>query len=225
MFDRHHDSLDPYCTTEISSALNRGVTFESIVALCKDALSKNDNDWLVAGMQLGLLADALILGAEGDNIEFPKIVRGANGTDRRIDVIPLPRAALGYQGALTDVIRHYQYKAIWDTLAWHPQESGGYWFDCCAPRVLLDIDLDCFVCTCQGVTFPWPDEVFEREFISDNSYGVAGGTPGVKFVGGLLQRAGAVTIAMEPDYCGGETKAKILLEKVSTFMFGGGLRL
>jgi len=60
MFDAHHDILAPSCKEDILRIKKTGITFDELVNLCREKLSKNDHDWIKAGMELGLIDNAVI---------------------------------------------------------------------------------------------------------------------------------------------------------------------
>jgi len=63
MFDRHHDALDPSKKSmDDLRRLRSTPTLQGVVSLCAEGLSKIDDDWLKAGMELGLFGHAVIFG-------------------------------------------------------------------------------------------------------------------------------------------------------------------
>jgi hypothetical protein len=87
-------------------------------------------------------------------------------------------------------------------------------------KILLDLDLDFFIVKWKGCyRFPWPDEVFKKEFLVQSKYQTTLGWTGKDFVDGLVKMAALLTIARESYCCGGKIKANEVLGKVNHFLF------
>ncbi len=69
-----------------------------------------------------------------------------------------------------------------------------------------------------GGTFPYPDEVFEKEFLTLSTYDRTEGMTGREFVQGLARKAGLITVATEPECCGGDAKMKQILSSVAKYV-------
>jgi len=219
MFDAHHDSFDPECLSEIEQIREAGCSYNQLIGLCRDHLLKIDNDWLRAGMQLGLIDHAAIFGVEDrrDAQKF-KEFKDSKGNVHKIEMAALPGVELEYQGGLCDMASHGN-RTLWDILGWRIEPGVGFGFQSKSPRILLDFDLDCFVIRWNRFhtyNFPWPDEVFEKEFLAPT---YEEGWSGKTFVANLIARAGLVTIAREPGFCGGEEKCNAVLAKVNRYLF------
>jgi len=90
----------------------------------------------------------------------------------------------------------------------------------------LDLDLDCFIVRWRNYyRFPWPDEVFEKEFLAPSSYQTTLEWTGKGFLNGLVNKASLLTIAREPYCCGSKTKATEILGKVNHFLFDDKLSI
>ena len=80
-------------------------------------LSHLDDNWVRAGMRLGLIRDALIFGVHDEGgLEFPLAFRNAAGESHQIDLLARPLSELAYQGELGDSIRVNEF--AWDVLGW-----------------------------------------------------------------------------------------------------------
>jgi len=218
MFDHHHDAFEPQCLNEIVALRAQGVTTAALVDLCANHLSTVDNDWLQAGMQLGLIKDAVLFGVdEWDRENFPMVLTDVAGQAHRIEIMWLPGSELSYQGSLSDLAKSYALEQAWDILGWQHHAEIGFRF-AEEPKIVLDFDLDCFKLDWTDYTFPFPQEVFEREFLTPSRYHSVNGVTGRDFVLGLAAKAGLVTIATEPNHCGGQEKAQHILECVSKYV-------
>lgn len=229
MFDAHHDALPPQggCMDLIRQIRASGPTVDSLLQLCEvdDGLRKTDDDWVLAGMELGLIGDAVVFGVKGysdrdvhDLWEFADHA----GTIHHLRLVGLPGRELGYQGVLGDLSQREVVQSIWDILGWK-MIDGRFQFVEGRPKIALDIDLDCFVVDWNGYLFPWPDEVFEHEFLRESMYWSTQQQSGLAFLQVLIEKAGSLTIAREPHYCGGHEKTDEVFRKLNRHLFGGNI--
>ncbi|HLJ60763.1 MAG TPA: hypothetical protein VKZ50_13645 [bacterium] len=220
MFDQHHDAVPPRtkeALDRIDELLASSPTGQDILDLCVEDLSKLDDDWITAGMSLGLLDDAVIFGVQNHVREAETFV-SPGGTLHHVHMLGFPGPSLAYQGELSDHARHEELVGLWDTLDWRP---GG--FGTRRDRILLSIDLDAFVMSWDEFTLPWPDEVFEGRFFKQSDYSPTRGWTGRRFFDELVERAGVIAIAREPAYCGGPDKMHRVWGQVNHFLFGDRL--
>ena len=220
MFDAHHDAKDPLCMGDILQIKKAGITFEGLINLCQEKLSKLNDDWVKTGMELGLIDDAVIFGVESreDGVNFKPFFKDQQGIIHKIKLLGLPGTELECQGDLSDTARWESLSELWKILGWQYNSQFSFTED--ERKILLDLDLDCFIVRWKGCyRFPWPDEVFKKEFLVQSKYQTTLGWTGKDFVDGLVKRAALLTIAREPYCCGDDTKANQVLGKVNHFLF------
>lgn len=225
-FDQHHDSLPPRSGLgEIPRLRNSGYPWEEFQEMVHNHLSPTDDDWLRAGMELGLISDAVVFGVDRDLDDAEKQFGDHTGDMHRI--FPehcLPGQLLGHQGSLGDTTHSDQMEELWGVLGWRkPSEQGEKFRLIEVPPRIVDFDLDCFAVYWNDFVFPWPDEVFESWFLKRSKYRTTAGISGQDFVAGLAEGAGIITIAREPTCCGGEVKTGEIFEKLNRYVFDGGL--
>jgi len=229
MFDYHPDNLEPSCLNEIKQLREAGPTVESVIELCKTGLATLDDDWVIAGMELGLIEHIVTFGADGRydySMRYKSQHQDHLGHIHYLEYPALPKGELAYQGDLSDLARERELGRLWRILGWrYDRRIGNFQFDTAIPKILLDFDLDCFAVTWRDYVFPWPDEVFETEFLSPSNYWTVDGMTGADFVRGLVKKAGVITIAREPRCCGDDKKSDIILQKLNEYAFKGGLTL
>jgi hypothetical protein len=206
--DFHSDDCLPsdQAMQEIKLLVTQGaVNAMSVLNLCQTYLSKSDDDWLLAGMELGIFKNALILGVRKRCREIEQAWRGETYTDHIGNSHQillegnLLGEMLGYQERLSDVSNGYA-KPLWDILGWHPSSSGFLPSD---EKILLDFDLDCFTHTLRSCLLPWQDELWTNVF-EKSGYGLVSDWNGQRMLEHLIKKAGIVTIATEPDCCGSD---------------------
>jgi len=228
-FDAHRDYLNPNCSCkkDILRIRKSGITFDGIVHLCQEKLRKLNDDWITVGMELGFIDDAVIF-YEGDdepyNENLKEEYKDQQGNIHKIKVLRFLSTELGFQGNLSDTARLESLSELWKILGW--QYNSNFSFLENERKILLDLDLDFFIVRWKGCyKFPWPDEVFKKEFLVQSTYQETKGWTGKDFVDGLVKMAALLTIAREPDCCGGKIKANEVLGKVNHFLFDSKLNL
>lgn len=229
-FDAHHDTVEPTedCMKEIKEIRQSGLSVERLVFLCKDKLRLTNDDWIRAGMELGLISDVVVFGVQQCfDTKIPRQYADHTGMNHRIEICGLPPEELGRGGRLGASHDHRQPRELWDILDWNYEPQKGFAFGQRREKIVLDFDLDCFTLTClkRKYTFPWPDEVFEKELLADSHYYSTEGWSGKAFVQQLIDRAGLVVIAREERCCGDQQKADKVLRKLNHLLFDDRLRI
>lgn len=222
-FDHHTDfAKPPFIAADdegkaFAREYNRNPSVSGAIRACIDQMNPDDGDWISAGMELGIIGDAVVFGAETGNgcderggLIYPDMQGGKHS----FWPLPLPLAALSHQAALAD---HYNApKGLWETLGWKP--SSGFFQS--KARLALDIDLDVFAFdTHLGPRFPWPERIFAHQFATGSLASSLRGMTGREFMTELIRQSSIITIAREPDYCGGEKDSDEIFDLVNQYIF------
>jgi hypothetical protein len=103
MFDAHKDSVDPTCL-EVLSAARASLTSQQLVDICQTQLRILDDDWVKAGIELGIFGDAVVFGGwRGEELHDVDVYQDkATSQNHRFIKSGLPLHALAYQGELSD---------------------------------------------------------------------------------------------------------------------------
>lgn len=221
-FDFHHDTCSPSdAALEKLSKFKGSVELETFVKFVDEELKKNDDDWIKAGMELGIIDNAIIFGVKQTIQNRVSVYTDQGGKEHKIVLLhQTPGEMFSFKGGLSDLALDYEFADIWQILGWKldastkkfslNETSQNYW---------LNIDLDCFIIDWESYTFPWEEIVFNDRFKKDESYGAAKGWTGVKFIEEVLKKANLLTICTEPGCCGGINNSQIILERVNKYMF------
>lgn len=232
-FDRHDDAKCPSqsALTELRG-LRAGSPSEPEVLSCVEwSLSTLDDDWLLAAMELGVVADAICIGAErDDNLDgFLTTYSDGTGAQHRIWSIPLIWDALGYQGALSDTARRNELQDLWDALQWNPQPYPGGWPRCDGETkqgapIVLDFDLDCFAGELAGHLTAWPSELLIARLSAPSECDTTKGWTAKSFLEQIDARVELRTVALESPYCGGLEASLQILSVLDYALWGESLR-
>lgn len=173
-----------------------------------------DDDWLLAGMELNLIKDAVVIGQEeNSNIEdLNGIYTSEDGVEHKAYSIPHLSYSIGNRGCLGDSIeKEPYYRNVRDIMQYH----GGKFDPNMKQSFVLDFDLDCFTTNCREKVYAWPEEIFRNEFYEN--FAVRG------FMNDLFERTSFITICREPGCCGGIGEANKILHYLDRYFFDGAL--
>ena len=110
LLDRHSDAVAPRgsrARSAIPQLRTTGFTSEDLLDLTRDDLSGLDDDWLLAGMELGIFSDAVVFGVRETSTDFGLTAFNDHVGQRHSLWIDsgLPGECFGFQGDLCDVAR------------------------------------------------------------------------------------------------------------------------
>lgn len=222
-FDRHDDALDPdEMVIEYSQKFDPLTADErDFFSLVEFNLSSNDDDWLVSGMHLNLIKDALSIGMF-DNFKSNKVVIDHLGNSHRLIQINHLSETLCYKGSLIDHLEgSEEIKVAKRMLGFNIDNSREFIIP--ENKYIVDFDLDCFTLpTFRNYTFPWPESIFKDEFQSlvyNEHYNVS------CFINKILDNAELVTMCYESKYTGGINNSNLILNQLNKYVFNNSLTL
>jgi hypothetical protein len=221
-FDRHRDALVPIDRDRVLPRLRQSaLSFGDLVNCVKYHLSPRDDDWIIGGMELGLISDVVQFGSECDDVPAESLTdyEDSSGLRHRIFHLRRPAEELSWKGALTDTRHEGVSAGLWDCLGWNPEEDAPLSGD----GFVFDIDLDFFTLSWQSYTIAFTEDVFAGEFLKRCQSRYRDDYSPADLVRDLARKAGIVTIATEPQFCDGEGKAESIIRAGNRHLFGGGL--
>ncbi len=189
-FDRHFDLVPPREIGAVPRAGGEG----AVRALDEHArwrLDVRNHDHVLAAMEAGLVADALVLARASPAGAFA----GPRWRDTRGGEHALLRAS------------------SLDLLLQGPQGSDALALVRGAQRLLLDVDLDCFTTPSDAdptSIVPWTRELIRTHLLPPGSE---------PFWELVLGKACALTFAVEPPHCGGVVAAHRLFREAAAVLF------
>lgn len=218
-FDRHDDAsntnirLVNYCKDDDILTLESRTFWPIVEFDC----SSQDDDWVTAGMELGIINDVVCIG----NVENHNIQDWRNNS---------------YQTATNEVhkgfcINHLKWEfggrgVIGDSIVKYPfyqtiREIFGFRYgqNLLRPQhpYVLDFDLDCFTTELKDTTYAWPEYFFREEFWPKDDFQHR------QYIQQLIANASIITICREPGCCGGLGESNIILSYLDKYLFDGVL--
>ena len=217
-FDRHRDALDPVNGAEkLSWYRESGGTFDDLIKLVKHHLSPRDDDWITSGMELGLISDAVQFSTDPETTVGSHIVKytDSDGTVHRLYRLGRPVDELSYKRALTDK-SHSLHAGLCELLGWNPSSPGSF---ASGSNIAFDLDCDFFTFSWETYIFPFSEEVFTGELNRPCQSHYYEGYQPVSFIKALIRAASIMTVATEPDFCGGADKSQAVFSSVNRRIF------
>jgi len=226
-FDYHTDTIDvsSLILNDIKIARANDLSVEKVIEIC-DSLDHQNHDWIKAGMELGMIDNAVIFGINSFDLHScrdGKDYIDHYGNMHKIFCLSHIREELERGGRL---VEFHQKNEIWDILGLDFNLQTKTISAKNTNKALLDIDLDCFTgrfTVSQEYIVPWPDEVYQDVFSDASTYDSACGISGNDVIREMLKSVGAITIAREPEHCGGKNNADIVNIRLNNHIFNGEL--
>lgn len=228
-FDNHHDCCLPKDLEKLKSIDVDKTGITEFTKFCDQDLSKLDDDWIIAGIELGIFNNVIIFGVTR-NTSSPRhiennVYEDMHGAKHKIFIKSCHLGPmLAYQGDLSDGARDHL-RVFWNTIGWEIVRGKGFNFKKNIEPFLFDIDLDCFSIYWSDFEFPWLEEVYKERYFKISDYGPTQGLYGKKVFQDFIKNSGFITIAKEPVPCGGEDKSNKILIDVKDYLFDGNLKI
>lgn len=225
--DRHHDACDLRKGVGRLANIRRDeLPAQALLDAVESDLAGQDDDWIKAGMELGLFGDAVVWGVDQNVPGLPDDDPYTDhlGTKHNIFInSELPGGQLEFQGDLSDLARRGQLQPYWDALGWNVAASRWAFRD--EMRCVLNIDLDCFVVRWEEFTWAWPDEVWEARFQKPSTYAATKAMTSASVLREVLDHTSLITIAREPNFTGGRDNGRKIDEQLRHYLFADELDL
>ena len=223
MFDYHDDARTPVSAmAQIKKFRANPPTEREFHSFVEWDLGPIDDDWLLASMELDLVGDVLLFGAQKtsnlDQTSNETIHKDHTGQEHRIWECGHLWGALSRNGCLVepDVSAAAPFQDLRRAIGWDAR-SGFVGEVDEAPEVVLDFDLDCFTGPLGGRTYAWPHLLEEFRTVHV-SHGRAHSAE--RFLRSLAERVSFTTIARESPYCGGTSESQAILATVCEVLWG-----
>ena len=220
MFDYHDDFLTPNKATLLKiEEFLKNPNKEDLLKIVEFDLRNMDDDWVKAGMELGLIGNVFLFNVEDDsNVRNDK----TEYTTRQYGTHYVYKMGNVWDvicGKFNDIATREQYKSLFDDFGWEFKD-GRFNFKEVRKKFILDIDLDCFSTKIFDKRIVIPDEVIfhtlvkENENINKHYYN----SP-QKFIHQLIIDSEFVTLCFENECCGGFRNAFKIFNLVDGLFF------
>lgn len=224
-FDKHDDACNPQINAKDlfeKWGVERieDVSSRDFWSFVEFDLSGLDDDWLLAGMELGLINHAVVIGqTENSNMrDLNNLFESSDGEVHELFDIYHLNYSLGSRGCLGDnVIKEPYYENVRNIFKYNqpPYERYDKFSKEMTNPIVLDFDLDCFTTECENNVFAWPEAIFREKYYDNGEVR--------HFMHKLINRSTIITICREPACCGGLGESNKILGYLDHYFFDGCL--
>lgn len=224
-FDKHDDACNPQINAKDlfeKWGVERieDVSSRDFWSFVEFDLSGLDDDWLLAGMELGLINHAVVIGqTENSNMrDLNNLFESSDGEVHELFDIYHLNYSLGSRGCLGDnVIKEPYYENVRNIFKYNqpPYERYDKFSKEMTNPIVLDFDLDCFTTECENNVFAWPEAIFREKYYDNGEVR--------HFMHKLINRSTIITISREPACCGGLGESNKILGYLDHYLFDGCL--
>ena len=218
-FDFHDDACKSFTKSEILKKIGvekvSDITSKQFWNFVEFDLNPLDDNWLLTGMELNMIQNSILIGAEQiNNIqELENLYTSEDEIEHQLYTIPHLEYSLGRRGCLGDsMIKEPYYQSVREILQYdnYSFNSGNVY------PFILDFDLDCFTTECCSKRYAWPERIFKEKYVNNATV--------YSFVKNLIRRSSIITICREPDCCGGIGESNKILSYLDCYLFDGVLK-
>lgn len=219
MFDDHDDFLRPS-----ESALRKIAEFNAETPTEREFwnftefdLKTLDDDWVKAGMELGLINNVFLFHSSQASYSFSDSYQTQNFGEKRVYNMGAVWDALTFHGSLDDFSNEAAYGQLWEDMGW--VKDGNKFAFSRESNFIVDFDLDCFSAFIVDKNYAIPEEIllknFEEYRRSENHYyGKA-----ADFVKKLIEKSVLTTVCFENSSCGGIRESHKIFETFDYLFF------
>jgi len=224
-FDKHDDACNP--RINVKDLLEKwgidkieDVSSRDFWSFVEFELSGLDDDWLLAGMELGLINHAVVIGqTENSNMrDLNNLFESSDGKVHELFDISHLNYSIGSRGCLGDnVIKEPYYENVRNIFEYNQPPYGRYdkFSKEVTNPIVLDFDLDCFTTECENNVYAWPEAIFREKYYENEEVQY--------FMHKLINRSTIITICREPACCGGLGESNKILGYLDRYFFNGWL--
>jgi len=221
MFDDHDDFEKPS-----DKALKRIAKFNAAApteraywTFTEFDLNPQDNDWVKAGMELGLINNIFLFHSTQATYSPSQTYQTKNFGEKRLYNLGSTWDALGNQGRLGDFSNGAAYGQLWEDMGWI-KDNGKFELRR-ENNFIADFDLDCFSAYILDKRYAVPSEIlrtkFEKVTWSEHHYYFQA----ADFVKKLIEKSVLTTVCFENNFCGGIRESHKIFETFDSLFFDG----
>lgn len=222
MFDNHDDfchvsesvgdKLEKVLETRCKRELSTIVEFD---------LNGLDDNWVTAGMELGLIGNVFLFNSNESGIDFRESYQTRRFGIHHMYNMGNVWSVIGHRGELNDPIKN-QFRPLWDDFGWELHE-GKFYFKEKRNRFVFDIDLDCFSTSILDKTVAIPEELIIERLTENLHPSYHHYYTAQAFMKELIRKSELVTLCFENGCCGGFRESHKIFNMVDYVLFDNEL--
>jgi hypothetical protein len=221
LFDNHDDGCYPSeQAQETINKFNKKIpSIEKFWTFVEFELRGLDDDWIKAGMELGLINNVFLFNATQSNFGFVEKYKTKKFGIKKIYDLENVWDSISNRGYFNDVIKFDEYGELWEDFGWVKDENTYKYSFEPENKFIVDFDLDCFSTSVLEKRIAIPKEILFDKMISgypkDNHYYYNS----QDFIKDLIRKAEFTTICFENTFCGGFKESFKIFEYVDELFF------
>jgi len=227
MFDAHDDGVHTNDDQKkiIKGFIESDPTLEEFWMFTEFKLRSLDDDWVKAGMELGLINNCFLFNLTKSNIRMECVEKyqtesfGIKKTYNMGNVWD----ALSIRGCLEDKIKEDEFSELWEDIGWIWNQKSRRFEFVPTHDFILDIDLDCFSTEILDKTMAIPFELLHEKFTKFLNPDKHDFSTAKIFFERLMKDSKLVTLCFENGCCGGFNEAFKIFNNVDEILFDGEL--
>lgn len=219
LFDNHDDACKPAeeALNKIEHFIREEPDMRQFWDFTEFDLRGLDDDWIKAGMELGLINHVFLFNATESGISFVEAYKTMHFGEKRIYNLGYLWDALSHEGCLDDMSRRSKFNQLWDDFGWdYNAEVGKFRFEPTC-NFIVDIDLDCFSTLILDQRIAMPEQILVTKFVSHANIEQFSSLD--EFVTHLIEKSVVTTICFEQGYCGGFRQAFYIFQVLDQLFF------
>lgn len=221
LFDDHDDAVKPSkdALRKIKAFNKKAPDLQKFWTFTEFSLKNLDDDWVKAGMELGLINNLFLFNSTQSHIGFVEHYNTMSFGTKRLYNLGYLWDALSYRGCLYDVIKHNEFGQLWEDLGWvYSRDTGKFSFNPTKPYI-VDFDLDCFTTQILGKRIAIPEDILIEKFQEFHQPSYHYYYSYDRFVKDIIKDAQITTMCFEQGFCGGFKQAFKVFETVDYLFF------
>ena len=225
LFDDHDDAGIPAkeALAQIEKFLAKEPTLREFWSFTEFDLRNRDDDWIKAGMELGLVNNLFLFNSKESVLSFESMYRTKKFGTKKIYNLGFIWDALVDKGCLNATFNKVEFGSMWKDFGWKFNKKYDRHIFNPGKQFIVDFDLDCFTTEILNKRLAIPEEVLFEKFsksVKTCNHLVFNCQD---FVKELIQKSLITTMCFESTYCGGFRQSFRAFEMVDYLFFDNQL--
>ena len=225
LFDDHDDACKPskIALSKIKEFNKTQPDIKDFWTFTEFDLKNLDDDWVKAGMELGLINHLFLFNSTQSRIGFVENYKTMSFGTKRIYNLGYLWDALSHRGCLYDIVKDKEYGQLWKDFGWvYDKESGRFHFKP-TQKFIIDFDLDCFTTQILDKRIGIPEDILINKFTENHQPSYHYYYTYERFVKDLIKQSEITTMCFENGFCGGFKQTFKIFETIDYLFFDNQL--